>query len=92
MQEPPLIDLMPEVFADVSQIGLGSGFIVWWSVEPELEELIDGYLVEINEEPEAFTRSKLFVDLNRRGRNCIELAAIGFDDSVIGRRSIGTCN
>lgn len=70
------------VITDYSYAGFSEGFVVGWTVDSELEGLIDGYEVLVNGVSLAFTRSKLFVSLDQRG--CVDIVAYGFDGARIG--------
>lgn len=86
---PPIDEVPNDIFVDAALL---NGIVLSWNVEPELEQMIDGYIVAFNGRAVAFTRSKLFVTVSQTmGSGCFDIAAVGFDGSVIGRRGVGTC-
>ena len=89
----PLEDL-PDIFTSTSSGSLPVGIVIAWQVNPEMESLIDGYEIRVNGAQVGFTRSRLFVDIKttQAGR-CVEIVAIGFDESRLGARAFGSgCN
>jgi len=93
LMRSPLEDL-PDVFTNTTSGSLSVGIVIAWEVNSEIESLIDGYEIRVNGSPVGFTRSKLFVDTKtpQSGR-CVEIIAVGFDESRLGARAIGSgCN
>lgn len=89
-----VLDALPDVFTRTYVGSLFVGIVVGWEVSSEIESMIDGYEIRVNGAPVGFTRSKLYVDTQvpQSGR-CVEIVAIGFDESRLGARAVGSgCN
>lgn len=84
------VDVLPNVFTDIHAVDLFKGIVIAWEVDSEIQSTIDGYEIQVNGAPAGFTRSQLFVDtqIPRSGR-CVEIIAVGFDQSLIGSRRYG---
>jgi len=88
------LDELPDVFLNTTVGSMSLGIVVGWEVNPEIESMIDGYEIRVNGGVVGFTRSQLFVDTQTPfpGR-CVEIVAIGFDESRLGARAVGSfCN
>jgi len=88
------LEELPDVFTNTFTGGLAVGIVIAWEVNSDIESMIDGYEVRVNGASAGFTRSRLFVDITtpQTGR-CVEIVAIGFDESRLGARAFGSgCN
>lgn len=88
------VEELPDVFTNTSSGSLPVGIVIAWNVNPDIESMIDGYEIRVNGAQVGFTRSHLFVDIKtpQAGR-CVEIVAIGFDQSRLGARAFGSgCN
>ena len=88
------LEALPDVFMDVTTGSLPVGIVIGWQVNPDIEDMIDGFEIRVNGVATGFTRSRLFVDniTPQRGR-CVEIIAVGFDDTRLGARAFGSgCN
>ena len=88
------LDALPDVFMDITTGSLSVGLIVGWQVNPDIEEMIDGFEIRVNGVVAGFTRSRLFVDtITPLVGRCVEIVAVGFDQTRLGARAIGAdCN
>ena len=88
------LEVLPDVFMDITTGSLPVGIVIAWQVNPDVVALIDGFEIRVNGAAAGFTRSRLFVDTTTpvEGR-CVEIVAIGFDQSRLGARAFGSgCN
>ena len=88
------LEELPDVFTSTTSGSLSTGIVIGWEVDSDIENMIDGYEIRVNGASVGFTRSRLFVDNQtpQTGR-CVEIIAIGFDESRLGVRAFGSgCN
>lgn len=65
------------IIEELRSTQIANGYIVYWTVDPDLESEVDGYLVRVGGETQGFTRSRLFVETNASlGGRCIEVIAV----------------
>ncbi len=88
------LEELPDVFTRTTAGSLPVGIVIGWTVNSDIESMIDGYEIRINGASAGFTRSQLFVDnVTPQVGRCIEIIAIGFDQSRLGARNFGSgCN
>lgn len=88
------VEELPDVFTSSTSGNMSLGVVIAWEVNPDIENMIDGYEIRVNGASAGFTRSQLFVDTKTPydGR-CVEVIAVGFDQSRLGARAFGSgCN
>ena len=79
------LEVLPNVFTEINAADLSLGIVIAWEVDPAIESSIDGYDIRVNGSPAGFTRSQLFVDtITPFAGRCVEITAIGFDQSALG--------
>ncbi len=88
------LENLPDVFTNTTTGSLAVGIVIAWEVNSSIESMIDGYEIRVNGSSVGFTRSQLFVDTRTPQANrCVEIIAIGFDESRLGARAFGSgCN
>lgn len=93
--EPPLLatrqDVFDseEVFTDLNSTAVGRGSLVFWTIDPDQQSMIDGFEIELNGQRAGFTRSQLYLNLEERASGCIKVSAIGFTGEVIDTVNAG---
>ena len=88
------LEVLPDVFMDITTGNLPVRIIIGWQVNPDIEAMIDGFEIRVNGAAAGFTRSRLFVDTTtpQAGR-CVENIATGLDQSRLGSTTFGSgCN
>ena len=94
--EPPLIASRQDVFSSeqvftsLRRTAVASGSLVFWTIDPEQQALIDGYEIELNGERAGFTRSQLYLNLEERVTSCIRVSAIGFGGEILDTENMGS--
>ena len=79
-----------QVFTSLRNTAVASGSLVFWTIDPEQQALIDGYEIELNGERAGFTRSQLYLNLEERVTSCIRVSAIGFGGEILDTENMGS--
>jgi len=78
-----------EIFTGLNSTAVARGSLVFWTINPDQQPLIDGYEIQLNGQRAGFTRSQLYLNLEERANSCIRISAIGFDGEILDRANKG---
>ena len=82
-----------QVFTSLRNTAVASGSLVFWTIDPEQQALIEGFEIELNGERAGFTGSQLYLKLEERVTSCISISAIGFGGEILDTENRGSsCN